>query len=131
MRFHLDPLLSCNIPVTARGYESQLVLAGGTFIDGSTSKFSADVYSKNPTLFFVRVALIGRVERSLSKLQPTRSNLLRECKELGEIDELEALHPVNKSYVKGTIGEIILRSVTLHGISPDNRNPSVLCGKNH
>ncbi len=34
---YLDP-----IPAPMHGYESQLVMAGGTFIDGSTSEFSAD-----------------------------------------------------------------------------------------
>ncbi|MEY3825925.1 MAG: hypothetical protein RLZZ148_738 [Cyanobacteriota bacterium] len=34
---YLDP-----VPATMPGYESQLVMAGGTFIDGSTSEFSAD-----------------------------------------------------------------------------------------
>lgn len=34
---YLDP-----VPAAMPGYESQLVMAGGTFIDGSTSEFSAD-----------------------------------------------------------------------------------------
>ena len=34
---YLDP-----VPAPMPGYESQLVMAGGTFIDGSTSEFSAD-----------------------------------------------------------------------------------------
>jgi hypothetical protein len=72
------------------------------------------VYSENPTLFFVRVALIGRRQRSPWKPGSTRSNLLKECPGSGEIDGIDTLDPVRKSYVKGTIGEIVLRSVTLH-----------------
>jgi hypothetical protein len=75
------------------------------------------------------VALIGRMQRSHSKPRSTRSNLLKECKESGEIAEIGALYPVRKSYVKGTIGEIVLRSVMPHGISPDDRNLSVLYGE--
>jgi Cystathionine beta-lyase family protein involved in aluminum resistance len=34
------------------GYESQLVMAGGTFIDGSTSEFSADGPLRPPYVAF-------------------------------------------------------------------------------
>jgi len=105
-----------------------LVLAEVTFTDGSTFKFSADAYSGNPTLFFVRVALLGRRQRSPWKPGSTRSNLLKECPGSGEIDGIDTLDPVRKSYVKGTIGEIVLRSVTLYRISPDDKNLSVLYG---
>ena len=30
------------VPGAMPGYESKLVMAGGTFVDGSTSEFSAD-----------------------------------------------------------------------------------------
>lgn len=40
---YLDP-----VPAPMPGYESQLVMAGGTFIDGSTSEFSADGPLREP-----------------------------------------------------------------------------------
>ena len=44
---YLDP-----IPAQMPGYESQLVMAGGTFIDGSTSEFSADGPLREPYIAF-------------------------------------------------------------------------------
>lgn len=44
---YLDP-----IPAQMPGYESQLVMAGGTFIDGSTSEFSADGPLREPYVVF-------------------------------------------------------------------------------
>ncbi len=44
---YLDP-----IPSATPGYESQLVMAGGTFIDGSTSEFSADGPLREPYVVF-------------------------------------------------------------------------------
>ncbi|MEC4983156.1 MAG: methionine gamma-lyase family protein [Oscillatoria sp. PMC 1068.18] len=44
---YLDP-----VPAPMPGYESQLVMAGGTFIDGSTSEFSADGPLREPYLVF-------------------------------------------------------------------------------
>jgi cystathionine beta-lyase family protein involved in aluminum resistance len=44
---YLDP-----IPAEMPGYESQLVMAGGTFIDGSTSEFSADGPLREPYVVF-------------------------------------------------------------------------------
>jgi cystathionine beta-lyase family protein involved in aluminum resistance len=44
---YLDP-----IPAEMPGYESQLVMAGGTFIDGSTSEFSADGPLREPYIAF-------------------------------------------------------------------------------
>ncbi len=44
---YLDP-----VPGEMPGYESQLVMAGGTFIDGSTSEFSADGPLREPYLVF-------------------------------------------------------------------------------
>ncbi len=40
------------IPAVTPGYESQLVMAGGTFIDGSTSEFSADGPLREPYVVF-------------------------------------------------------------------------------
>jgi cystathionine beta-lyase family protein involved in aluminum resistance len=39
-------------PAEMPGYESQLVMAGGTFIDGSTSEFSADGPLREPYIVF-------------------------------------------------------------------------------
>ena len=44
---YLDP-----VPGEMPGYESQLVMAGGTFIDGSTSEFSADGPVREPYVVF-------------------------------------------------------------------------------
>lgn len=44
---YLDP-----VPAEMPGYESQLVMAGGTFIDGSTSEFSADGPLRKPYIAF-------------------------------------------------------------------------------
>ncbi|MGF1492234.1 MAG: aminotransferase class I/II-fold pyridoxal phosphate-dependent enzyme [Microcoleaceae cyanobacterium] len=40
------------VPATMPGYESKLVMAGGTFIDGSTSEFSADGPLREPYIAF-------------------------------------------------------------------------------
>jgi cystathionine beta-lyase family protein involved in aluminum resistance len=44
---YLDP-----VPGPMPGYESELVMAGGTFIDGSTSEFSADGPLREPYIAF-------------------------------------------------------------------------------
>ncbi len=44
---YLDP-----VPAPMPGYESQLVMAGGTFIDGSTAEFSADGPLREPYVVF-------------------------------------------------------------------------------
>ncbi len=44
---YLDP-----IPAAQPGYEDQLIMAGGTFIDGSTSEFSADGPLREPYIAF-------------------------------------------------------------------------------
>ncbi len=46
---YLDPL-----PASMPGYENDLVMAGGTFVDGSTSEFSADAPLKPPYNLFVQ-----------------------------------------------------------------------------
>ncbi|MGP0128339.1 MAG: aminotransferase class I/II-fold pyridoxal phosphate-dependent enzyme [cyanobacterium endosymbiont of Rhopalodia musculus] len=40
------------VPATMPGYESQLVMAGGTFVDGSTSELSADGPLREPYIVF-------------------------------------------------------------------------------
>ena len=40
------------VPGAMPGYESQLVMAGGTFVDGSTSEFSADGPLREPYIAF-------------------------------------------------------------------------------
>jgi cystathionine beta-lyase family protein involved in aluminum resistance len=67
------------VPANMPGYESELVMAGGTFIDGSTSEFSADGPLREPYIVFcqggthwthVAIALeaaieaVGRCERA-------------------------------------------------------------------
>lgn len=44
------------IPGIQPGYESNLVMAGGTFIDGSTSEFSADAPLREPYIVFCQGA---------------------------------------------------------------------------
>ena len=46
---YLDP-----VPASMPGYASDLVMAGGTFIDGSTSEFSADAPLRAPFNLFVQ-----------------------------------------------------------------------------
>ncbi len=45
----LDP-----VPAPMPGYENNLVMAGGTFVDGSTSEFSADAPMKPPFDLFIQ-----------------------------------------------------------------------------
>ncbi len=63
---YLDP-----VPAPMPGYESHLVMAGGTFIDGSTSEFSADGPLREPYIAFcqggthwshVAIALAAAIE---------------------------------------------------------------------
>jgi cystathionine beta-lyase family protein involved in aluminum resistance len=51
---HNSPVGACLDPVPGEmpGYESELVMAGGTFIDGSTSEFSADGPLREPFVVF-------------------------------------------------------------------------------
>ena len=46
---YLDP-----VPAPMPGYASRLVMAGGTFIDGSTSEFSADGPLREPYVLYVQ-----------------------------------------------------------------------------
>ena len=46
---YLDP-----VPAPMPGYASELVMAGGTFIDGSTSEFSADAPLREPHILYVQ-----------------------------------------------------------------------------
>ncbi len=51
------------------GYESDLVMAGGTFIDGSTSEFSADAPLRSPYNLYVQ----GGIHRSHIKIALTHA----------------------------------------------------------
>jgi len=68
---YLDP-----VPAPMPGYASELVMAGGTFIDGSTSEFSADGPLREPWVLYVQGgthhahAAIA-LERALVALSPT------------------------------------------------------------
>ena len=42
------------VPSVMSGYESKLLMAGGTFIEGSTSEFSADAPLRDPYNIFVQ-----------------------------------------------------------------------------
>ncbi|MEP0918291.1 methionine gamma-lyase family protein [Leptolyngbya sp. DQ-M1] len=73
---YLDP-----VPSGMPGYESELVMAGGTFIDGSTSEFSADGPLREPYVVFcqggthwthVAIALEAAIE-ALEQKTPDRS----------------------------------------------------------
>ncbi|MGG6294849.1 aminotransferase class I/II-fold pyridoxal phosphate-dependent enzyme [Leptolyngbya sp. AN02str] len=66
------------VPAEMPGYESELVMAGGTFIDGSTSEFSADGPLREPYVVFcqggthwthVAIAL----EAAIAAIQPYTS----------------------------------------------------------
>lgn len=46
---YLDP-----VPAPMPGYQSELVMAGGTFIDGSTSEFSADAPLREPWVLYAQ-----------------------------------------------------------------------------
>jgi cystathionine beta-lyase family protein involved in aluminum resistance len=66
---YLDP-----VPAPMPGYASELVMAGGTFIDGSTSEFSADGPLREPYVLYVQGgthhAHVGlALERALVALQ--------------------------------------------------------------
>lgn len=65
------------IPATMPGYESQLVMAGGTFIDGSTAELSADGPLREPYIAFcqggthwthVAIALEAAIEAIQNKI---------------------------------------------------------------
>ena len=64
------------IPSVMNGYESNLLMAGGTFIEGSTSEFSADAPLREPYNIFIQGGThIAHVKIALVKLI---SNLLEE-----------------------------------------------------
>jgi cystathionine beta-lyase family protein involved in aluminum resistance len=46
---YLDP-----VPAPMPGYASELVMAGGSFIDGSTSEFSADAPLREPFVLYAQ-----------------------------------------------------------------------------
>ena len=61
---YLDP-----VPASMPGYASDLVMAGGTFIDGSTSEFSADAPLREPYILYVQ----GGTHRAHVQLALTRA----------------------------------------------------------
>ncbi len=72
------------IPSTMNGYESNLLMAGGTFIEGSTSEFSADAPLRKPYNIFiqggthiahVKIALIQLISDLLEEKLITRNFL--------------------------------------------------------
>jgi len=71
---YLDP-----VPAPMPGYASELVMAGGSFIDGSTSEFSADGPLREPYVLYVQGgthhshAAIA-LQRALQDLQHTAEN---------------------------------------------------------
>ncbi|MCP9850364.1 methionine gamma-lyase family protein [Cyanobium sp. Morenito 9A2] len=70
---YLDP-----VPAPMPGYASELVMAGGTFIDGSTSEFSADGPLREPFVLYAqggthRCHAELALERALVALAPLRS----------------------------------------------------------
>ena len=67
------------------GYESNLLMAGGTFIEGSTSEFSADAPLRKPYNIFiqggthiahVKIALIQLISNLLEENLITRDFLI-------------------------------------------------------
>ena len=72
------------VPAEMPGYESDLIMAGGTFIDGSTSEFSADAPLRPPYNLFVQ----GGTHRAHIKIAITHA-LVAMAKE--EIVELPAM----------------------------------------
>ncbi len=67
---YLDP-----VPAAMPGYASELVMAGGSFIDGSTSEFSADGPLREPYVLYVqggthRAHVELALERALAALEP-------------------------------------------------------------
>ena len=57
------------LPSSMNGYESNLVMAGGTFIEGSTSEFSADAPIREPYNIFIQGGThIAHVKIALIKL---------------------------------------------------------------
>jgi cystathionine beta-lyase family protein involved in aluminum resistance len=67
---YLDP-----VPAPMPGYASELVMAGGTFIDGSTSEFSADGPLREPWVLYVQggthhAHTAIALERALVSLNP-------------------------------------------------------------
>ena len=71
---YLDP-----VPAPMPGYASELVMAGGTFIDGSTSEFSADGPLREPYVLFAqggthRGHIELALERALTALERLRAS---------------------------------------------------------
>ncbi|BAZ44263.1 aluminum resistance family protein [Chondrocystis sp. NIES-4102] len=63
------------IPAEMPGYESELVMAGGTFVDGSTSEFSADGPLRSPYIAFCQggthwTHIAIALEAAIAAIQP-------------------------------------------------------------
>ena len=73
------------VPSPMNGYDSKLLMAGGTFIEGSTSEFSADAPLRDPYNIFVqggshiahiKIALIQLLSELLEENLITRESLI-------------------------------------------------------
>ena len=74
---YLDP-----VPAPMPGYASELVMAGGTFIDGSTSEFSADPPLREPDVLFAQ----GGSHRAHARIALERALLARATAGLARTD---------------------------------------------
>jgi cystathionine beta-lyase family protein involved in aluminum resistance len=64
---YLDP-----VPAPMPGYASELVMAGGTFIDGSTSEFSADGPLREPYVLYAQGGThLAHAQLALERALPT------------------------------------------------------------
>ena len=73
------------VPASINGYDSKLLMAGGTFIEGSTSEFSADAPLRDPYNIFVqggshmahiKIALIQLLSELLEEKLISKDSLL-------------------------------------------------------
>ena len=69
------------VPAEMPGYESDLIMAGGTFIDGSTSEFSADAPLRPPYNLFVQ----GGTHRAHIKIAITHALVAMAKEEIVEL----------------------------------------------
>ena len=69
------------VPAEMPGYESDLIMAGGTFIDGSTSEFSADAPLRPPYNLFVQ----GGTHRAHIKIAITHALVALAKEEIVEL----------------------------------------------
>lgn len=74
----------CPVPAEMPGYESDLIMAGGTFIDGSTSEFSADAPLRPPYNLFVQ----GGTHRAHIKIAITHALVALAKEEIVELPKM-------------------------------------------